>query len=307
MRLARHRWFIAIAVLVALVLAASIAGFLWWRESARSNSEKRYENIASRDWRRIFDRANLVTVALLKVESLTDLTGVATEASDMTKEIAKIASERKKSEMPRGQKATVARESVALESLGKYLEMLDELALKVNAEELLKTRSLIEDRARVAQANVDDFLASARWLNGNITGDFYSAGSMLQAVIQPVDRAQEEMKSAVFEAVNAFMDADISRHDFDLIWAMLSSKLHMVLGYYKINKENLNVGWKKAWGDKKPVSFYVNKSQISFPGAGSAAVNVIVYTEKSGIRRGKVRLLYENGWKLDSYPFAGFG
>lgn len=296
-----------IALIAVLVLGAVAGGLLWWRSESRQKSAQRYRTKTASEWTGLAGRMSAVTASLAKVSSPEDLAVVARDASAMKSEVERIAGERKKDGAPAGYEEVAQKETQALESLDRYLTLLVELASSGDGPQVLESRAAIEDRARQAQDRVTSFMTAAPWLNAKLPGDFYHAGAGLQAAFQPVDPALEAEAQAVFDTAKTFIEADIYRQDYDLLWSMLSNRLHEGFQFFNVTKDRLMEGWTKAWGSKRPVSYYLSRAQISFSDPDHATVKVIAYVERGDPKIEEVRLVKEGGvWRIDSYPFVGW-
>jgi hypothetical protein len=295
-----------IALIVVVVLGAAAGGLLWWRAVAHSKSVRAYKSHATASWNEISTRAKLLTASMLRAASPADLAGIATEAYAMQKEVSDAAAGLKKSPAPSGYKNAGAKESTALASVDSYLQSLGDIASAEDPAQLQNDRSTLEDKARKAQDDVNDFLSADLWLKVSINNDFYQAGSTLQAAFEPPDPARDAEEQAVYDAANAFMNADISQHNFDVIWSMLSSRLRTGFDYYKVKKDTLAAGWDRAWGGKPRLGYFISRSSIQFPSPGHATVRAIAYIDHGPVRIEEIQLVNEGSWKIDSYPFAGW-
>lgn len=302
-----RRIIIIIALIFVVVLGAAAAGLLWWRSAHDARSVQSYKSRATSEWNKISGQARSLTATMLKVGSAADLAGVASEASRMQGDVERMAAAVEKIAAPPGYDDVAAREKAALESLKSYLQSLSDISSKGDPSQLNDDKSILEDRARQAQDDVNEFLSSARWLRVSMNSDFYRAAATLQAAFQPADPARQAEAQAVYDAANAFMNADINQHNFDIIWSMISNRLHVGFDYYKITKDKIASDWLKAWGGKQPMGYYVSRFSIAFPSPGHATVRAIAYIDKGAVRIEEIQLVNEgNGWKLDSYPFAGW-
>lgn len=307
MRDAGWRRITLIALAIVVVLAVAAGGLFWWRNEVHANEVKRYKSAASLAWNKIAQGARQLSATMLKVGSPADLAGVASEAARLQGEVSKRVDSLEGKGAPPGYSDTVAKETTALKSLVSYLQGLSDIASKGDPSQLVNDRSTLDDLARQAQDDTNEFLSAAKWLGLSINNDFYLAGQTLQTAFEPPDPAKQADAQAVYDTTNAFMNADIFHRDFDTIWSMISTRLHTGFDFYKITKETIAAGWEKAWGDHRPVSFYVSRSSVAFPSPGHATVRAIAYLDKGGVRIEEIQLVNEGGvWKLDSYPFVGW-
>jgi hypothetical protein len=295
-------------VLIAVVVVAGAAvGLFWWRATAHADSVKAYKSKTTTTWNTIAGKANAVTASLLRVTTPDDLGAVAADATALKKDVDSASATLKGSGSPAGYKDEVDKETAALDSLSRYLDMVSQLASQADPNAVISNRALVEDRARQAQDDTNDFLSAAKWMSIKMPGDFYQSGQTLQAAFQPPNPALEADKQAVYDTVNTFMNADIFHQNLDLLWSMLTNRLHTGFAYFNVTKDRLMAGWTKAWGDHKPVNYYISKTQIDFPSPGTANVKTFVYLEHGTPRIEDVRLVNEGGvWKIDSYPYVGW-
>lgn len=296
---------VAIVALIVVVIAAGLGGFFWWKSASDASSARKFKAAATADWKRISADADRVRTALLKATSKAELAEVDKQATAMRGDIASVTS-RMKNGVPPAYKDAAAKAVTALGSIDRYLELVGELSTAASAADLQNNKGALDDRARQAQADVNDLTSSASWLKAGLQGDFFEAGAALQAVLIPVDPAVEAQKQAVNQALQTFMHADIFDRNFDIIWPMLDARLHLGFDYFKITKDKIVAGWDKAWGEHRPVNFYVSEPQITITGPGTATARAIVYVEHGETRIEEVRLVNEGGWKIDSYPFVGW-
>ncbi|MHB8895752.1 MAG: hypothetical protein ACYC99_11335 [Candidatus Geothermincolia bacterium] len=295
------------ALLVVIAVGAVAGGLLWWMAASHRKSVDKFKSKTASEWTTVAAKMSLVTASLAHVASPADLDGVARDSVAMQEAVTNAAAGLKKKGAPSGYGTVAEKEAQALESLSRYLEMLYTLSSTGDVNEVVSSRALLEDRARQAQDKVTGFLTAAPWLRVKLPGDFYQAGQALQTAFQPVDPAVEAERQAVYDTLKTFMDADIFKQNLDQIWSMLANRLHEGFALFDVTKDKLMAGWTKAWGDKRPVNYYVSKAQIAFQSPGDATARAIAYVENGDPRIEEIRLVKEGGvWKIDSYPFVGW-
>jgi len=307
-RVGRRRLAIKVAVAcIAIVLAAGTGFFLHrWIAGARARETFRRE--ASENWDEIQSESEEVAAALEKVTSPSDLNDVADVSSGMRGFIEGILRELEGEQVPSDYQDLSRKQQTALEDLKAYTEYIEELSESGDEEMVESGRGVLENKSRRALSSVNEFMAVASFAKGRPVAEFYQAGSYLVEAWQPPSYADEAESMAVLDAATEFIKADIEDQDFNKVFSMISSRLKTGLDYYNITVEDYARDWTRAWGDDRPVDFFVKKRDLSFPEPGRAEVKAIVYMEDGAPRLEKMRLVKEQGiWKIDSYPFIGWG
>lgn len=300
------RWVALVVLLVMLVLGCVAGGLAWWHAASCSRAERAFRERVSADWKGIAGRMNLLVDAMTRVAAPVDLAAVKEGAGALAVRVAKVSKTLEKGRVPGRYRVAAERERQALEAVGRYLSLLGELSGS-DAQAAADGRAALESLARRAQEAVNSFTGSAPWLSVRLPGDLYQGGRTLRSAFQPLGPDAEANAQAVHDTVEAFMDADIHRHDLDTVWSMLSSRLHKGFEYFNITREKLMQGWDGAWGENKPVGYYVSRAQIEFPDPDTANVKVIAYVENGEPRIEEVRVVREgDAWKIDAYPFVGW-
>lgn len=295
-----------VALLALLVLGCVAGGLAWWCAASRSRAERAFRERVSADWKGIAGRMNTLVDAMTRVANPGDLDAVEEGAGALAAGVAKVSNSLEKTRVPEKYREVAERERLALDSVGRYATVLGELSAG-DDRAVADGRAALESLASRAQEAVTSFTGSAPWLSVKLPGDLYQGGSTLQSAFRHMDPAAEAAARVVHDTVEAFMDADIHRHDLDTVWSMLSSRLHTGFDYFKITKEKLMQGWNDAWGSNKPVGYYVSAAQIDFSDPDTANVKVIAYVENGDPRIEEVRLVREgDAWKIDAYPFVGW-
>jgi hypothetical protein len=305
MRSAGWRRITLIAVVAVIIIGGATTGVLLWLSHSHAQSVKAYKAATSADWKKVVESADNLTAAMLRVSSPTDLAAVQGGAAQMKGLVTDLTRALERKGPPSGYQKVGDSESVALASLGSYLDKLASLSSQASSETVSENSQVLADLARKAQDDTSEFESQATWIKSSVPNDLYGGIEALQAAFLP-SKELEAQAQQVFDTMQTFMNADIVQRNFDVIWSLFDSRLHTGFDYYKITKEKLAADWEKAW-DGKPVAFYVSRSQISFPSPGNATVKVIAYMDNEGPRIEEFRLVNEGGtWKLDDDPFVGF-
>lgn len=297
---------IVLVVLLAVALiGGGITAFLIWRSSVNAARERDFKAATRSAWKKIEAGSQALSEAMLKVVSPEDLPAVAAAAAAMSDEVTSARNAARKVAVPPGYAEVAEKQAEGFDALRAYLDLLNGLAESANRAEIEGSAQTLDDKARRSQDAVNEFTSTAPWLDSTVTGDVYTGSSVLRAAYVPPDPTLEARRQSAYDAVNAFMDADINRHDFNYIWSNLSSRLRAGFEFYKVTPEKLAEGWAKSWGKDPPKSYYISTGSIQFPSPGTAMVRVIAYLESGKPQIEYVKVVDEGGWKIDTYPYAG--
>ncbi|MBU4240156.1 MAG: hypothetical protein KKE79_00980 [Actinobacteria bacterium] len=292
--------------LLALLLVAGVTAFFWHRSRSNARRAEEYQQAVAGDWDKLARQSESVDAALTRVDSPDDLGNVAVAAGAMREELQRVIAAREKNPPPSGERDLERAETECLTSLDSFLEMVEELAGSGNEQDIVGGRALLESRAAQALSNVNDFIFKAKFIIAGISGTFFQAGLLENAYRPPEWQSGNE--ELVYQIVSTFMDADIKQFNPDVLWSLASSKRIVGLGLMGVTRENFAGGWRKAWGEKHPVDFYVSRRDITFTDPNTVEVKVIVYLERGAPWIDTVRLVKEaDGWKVEGYTFVGWG
>ncbi|MFH1149884.1 MAG: hypothetical protein V1748_05370 [Actinomycetota bacterium] len=298
---------ILISIIVVILLAAGAIAFLVYRSYEHGRQVKDYKAALKADWKKISDRSSEVAAALDRISSPADLTAVAQAVSDFSGELAIVSGRSQRARAPAGYAELSEKETQVLKDLGSYAEMLEDLATKADENTIKQSRGTLEYRAGRAKSDFSDFIAESGFLKQEIGEDFFRGGAGLEAAYAGEDLASDQNKQEVYDLMSAVLTADVKNHDYGTVYSLLSNRLHTGFDYYKMTRERMIDYWPKAWGEHKPVDFFVSRRDIEFPDANTAVVKVIAYLDGASPMFEQVRLVREpSGWRVDSYPFTGF-
>lgn len=302
----RGRLFILVAVLTAVIIAGGVTGFLVLRSLSHAGEVEKYHNRLAADWEKIGQQADIVDAALTRVASPDDLVDVSNSAANMRTEITRVVEDREKTAPPSGEQGLGESEISSLRSLDGYLEMVEELASGKDATAIEEKRGLLESRSARAFSDINEFLAKASFMYTSISSNLFQAGIALEDTFKPPHISQD--MDAVYNVVNTFMTADITQFDPEVIWGLAASKTRIAMEMLGTTPEKFAAGWRDSWGTRKPVDFYVSRRNITFSDPSNATVRVIVYLESGSTLIEEVSVTREpDGWKIERYPFVGWG
>jgi len=301
--LKRMRGWAPVALLLVLLLVISVWYFFYTQAEARKLLSK-WEQRQNRDWGAIASYSlNLVT-ALTKFEGVSDFSSIGRVASAFEGKVEKASDNLQRCIVPSECKHEAEIEKRALQSLREYLELLASISYQ-GKDRFEQDKGILDDRARRANENVNDFIATAKLEGIVFSADIYQAGEIISKSLYPQEN--DETREAVYQTVLKFMNADINEKNFDLIWEMLSSLKKRITDIFGLPREKFPEVWMEAWGKERPTSFYVSRASINFPDSQTAEVKVIAYYEKKKTQVKVVRLIKEgDSWKIDGYPFVGW-
>ncbi|MBU1672092.1 MAG: hypothetical protein KKF41_08350 [Actinobacteria bacterium] len=298
---------ILITLIVVIVLTAGAIAFLVYRSYEHGRQVKEYKAALKADWKKISERSSEVAAALDRVSTPGDLQAVANATSEFSEQLAEVSGRSQRARAPAGYGELSEKETQVLKDLGSYADMLDELALKADENTIKQSRGTLEYRAGKAKSDFSDFVAKSGFLQQEIGEDFFRGGAGLEAAYAGEDLASEQSRQEVYDVMSATLTADVKDHDYATVYSLLSTRLHTGFDYYKMTRERMIDYWPKAWGENKPVDFFVSRRDMEFPDANTAVVKVIAYLDGAPPVIEQVRLVREpSGWLVDSYPFTGF-
>lgn len=297
---------ILIVILILAVVAGGVVAFFLYRGWSNERKVSDYKSLLRNNWNELKNKADQTVAALARVGSPAELDSVASAASEMKNAVDNIRRRGGEAKSPSGYRDITDSEKAALETLRGYLEMMANLATGKNANDIRANSPLLDNRARMAHGNVNDFLSKATFLRMSIPIDFFQAGTMLQNAFSGPESNREEIEN-VYETVNSFMTADIKDKNFDVIWGLTSTNRINQMVTFGATKEKLGQTWPVAWGSTQPREFSVSKNGIKFTDPSNAVVKVVVYMERGDPEMEDIRVVREpGGWRIDSYPFVGW-
>lgn len=298
---------ILISLIVVIVLTLGAIAFMLYRSYEHNRQVKEYKAALKADWKKISEKASNVAVALDRVSTPADLPAVAQAASDFSDRLAEVSGRSQRAKAPAGYTELSEKETVVLGDFKAYADLLADLASRADEGAIKQSRGTLEYRGGKARSDFSDFIARSGFLQQDIGEDFFRGGMGLEAAYAGPELANAQDRQEAYNLVNAVMTADIRDRDYDFVWSVLSSRLYTAFDYYKMTREHMIDTWPKAWGEHKPLDFFISKRDIEFPDANTAMVKVIAYRDGAAPSIEQVRLVREpSGWRLDSYPFTGF-
>ncbi|MBN1289874.1 MAG: hypothetical protein JXA49_09595 [Actinobacteria bacterium] len=273
----------------------------------QSSKKKEYESSLSRNWNFIEEKAKGFVDVLSTVKTVDDFTNLNSAARGMRDSIKDLREEEKSRSAPVGTGDLREKELAALDSIGKYLDLVAETADKSKVELFKEERHLIESRARKADADLNELLETADFLNVTISADFFNATGKMGDAINYRGEDADEHSAQALEALKTFMNADIKEINTEILWDMASSKRKAAIELLGGSRESMD-GYRAAqWGTKVPADYFIDESSVNILSPGAAAVSVIVYVKDGSPMNAQVKLVLEpDGWKLDVYPFLGW-
>jgi hypothetical protein len=301
----RRGLFIVISAVSVILLA--LVGLYIYFNRLNAHRVTHFKQSATANWTKISEQSEKVTSSLSRVASPADLNGVSEAAGQMEKLVSDIRRSLKKEPVPSGYVELSRDQQAALAALTNYLEKTRELASGADEKAFQDGRGVLEDRSRKASSAVSEFLSKANFVRTNISNDFYEAALAMDLAWQPPQYGSDSEAQALFETASAFLNADVKESDFDKLWSMLSTGRITALGSLGITKEVARMNWRKLWGDRAPVDYFLSKNSIKFTEPDRATIDAVVYMEGGSPRSATMRLFRENGvWKVETYPFVGW-
>jgi hypothetical protein len=309
MKKSNHGFNSALAIVVAAVVLAGAAtgSLLWLRHRSRANARKLdvYQLKVQEDWRKIASGATDVSAAIVAATNPSELPLVQEAAARMRADLANILT-RARGDAPGGYELE-EEEIEAIEALDSYLEMTEQLST-AGRDKILADRGLLENRSAGALSKVNEFLGEATFMNILIPGEFYQAGLTLQYAYEPPEDFNDPLKTEYYHIATAFLDADILDFNPDVLWSLTSTTRRTALELLGVSKEKFAADWRKAWGERVPVEYYLSRQDINPGDQNTAVLKVVVYLDDGSPVIEEIRLVLEpGGWKVEDYPFVGWG
>ncbi|GEM_PF-4425482 len=210
-----------------------------------------------------------------------------------------------------GRESEVVDQSIkAMSAISSYLEKIQQSLQNLFTSDSEKKSQLefaVVESATRARDSYEEVMRSLGKGLRRIDGEFFDCGSIIIATLS--SSSEEKLPAQIKEIRNTvlnFMNADIKEYNPEILWALLSKKVHEVYAIFGVTKEGFAAKWRSGWKDSKPVDFAISARQIEVGEDGRAHVPVVVYLEKGSPIVQEVGLIFEDGtWKVERYPFVG--
>ncbi|MDD5748494.1 MAG: hypothetical protein PHP64_05560 [Actinomycetota bacterium] len=294
----RGKIFLIVGIVI-LVGGGGTCAYLWKSNSWRTDEWNRRVKV---EWKEIASLSIRFAEALNSASGTEDFQKILDSAKALNEKAKEAKQELRNTKIPWRYEKKLLLEETALKSLSDYLTFLIQISQDANEEKIREEKTIIDDKARIANQDISDFVVEILPAGYYIPADIFYAGDVLSGE----SGAEEGEKEAVYQTICTFLNADIKENNIWLVWEMLSSMKKKITEVFRLPKEKFPEIWRDLWGNNMPDSFYVSKSSVKFTGPTNAEVNVIVYYGGKNSKINTVKLVKEGSeWKVDGYPFAG--
>lgn len=298
-----NKWKIVLILIFILIVCTAVMLVV------RAVNHKRaaeYKASMKKYWALISERAEAFASELNNIKSKSDLPVLKEVATAFKEAVDDAYKEIEDNPPPSSIKELHEKQLSALQSISKYLDSIIGLSSEENINEIDDRKAVLENRARKASEDFNEFAAMDDYNGPAISGDVFVGAARLSEVAKNRGEAYEQEAEAVYQALKVFMDADITSPNGEVLWNMLSKERKAAYEKMGGNKDSILQYRNAQWRGSVPKGYYISKSSINFPSPGVAEANVIAYMEKGMSKKAKVQLVQEpDGWKIFGYPFLG--